>query len=612
MKTIRKGLKEKASMLPDKPGVYLWLDSQSRVLYVGKAKSLRSRVLSYFREEGDGRLQLPWLMSNAADLDYIVTDSDIEALVTEANIIRSKKPKYNVRLKDDKRYPYIKVTKETFPRLYLTRKIVDDGSRYLGPYTDVRAVRKTLELVHSIFPIRSCRHRLPTASITRPCLNYQIGQCSAPCTGYITVEDYNHTIEDAVRFILGRNEDIIRDAERRMYEASEAMEFKRAARLRDLIASVRKVSERRRAFTTDRITDDWDVINYFILDNDACVVLMEIREGRILAKKDYLMSGLKYSSPAEMLAAFLTQYYLGAQQIPSEVHLPIEPDNGASIAELFSGRSETKVRFMYPERGEKARLLKMTAMNAEMVARERMEKRERIKGAVPGVLLALRRDLRLKKPPVTISCIDISHLHGADTVASLIFFRNAKPDKKEYRHFKIKTVAGVDDFMSMREVVTRYFSRRIDERKELPDLLLVDGGKGQLSSAQKALRELGLNSQPVAGLAKRLEEVFVPGAQDAQNIPKTSSALHLLQRIRDEAHRFAVEYQRKLRTKRTISSSLDAIRGIGPEKAAALLRHFGSVAAIKEAPVEEIAAAPGIGVKRAAAVYAHFHGTDVK
>lgn len=611
MKTTRKALKEKASLLPDKPGVYLWLDSQNRVIYVGKAKSLRSRVLSYFREEGDGRLQLPWLMSHAADLDYIVTDSDIEALVTEANIIRSKKPKYNVRLKDDKRYPYIKVTNETFPRSYLTRKIVDDGSRYLGPYTDVRAVRKTLELVHSLFPIRSCRHRLPSASITRPCLNYQIGRCSAPCTGYISVVNYNHYIEDAVRFILGRNEDLIRDAERRMHEASEALEFERAARLRDLIASVRKVSERRRAFTTDRITDDWDVIHYFILDNDACVVLMEIREGRILAKKDYLMSGLKYSSPAEMLAAFLTQYYLGAQQIPSEVHLPIEPDDSTSIEELLSGRSGKKVSFVYPVRGEKARLLKMTAMNAEMVIKERMEKRERIRGAVPGVLLALKRDLRLKKPPSTISCIDISHLHGTDTVASLIFFRNAKPDKKEYRHFKIKTVAGVDDFMSMREVVTRYFSRRIDEGKELPDLLLVDGGKGQLSSAQKSLRELGLNSQPVAGLAKRLEEVFLPGAQEAQNIPKTSSALHLLQRIRNEAHRFAVEYQRKLRTKRTISSTLDSIKGIGPQKAAALLKHLGSVAAIREASVEEIAAAPGIGAKRAVAVYAHFHGADV-
>ena len=603
---MKKNLKEKAALLPTKPGVYLWLDSKEKILYAGKAKNLRSRVLSYLREEGDGRLQLPWLMNQTADLDYIVTDSEIEALVTEANIIRSKKPRYNVRLKDDKRYPYIKVTKEPVPRIYITRKIVDDGSRYLGPYTDVRAVRKTLELVHSIFPIRCCRHNLPSSKITRPCLNYQIGLCSSPCTEAISRPDYNLYIEDAVSFILGKNEKVIRDAEDRMHKASEALEFERAARLRDLISSVRKVSERKRAFSTDHITDDWDVINYHILDNDACVVLMEIREGRILGKKDYIMSGLKYTSPSDMLSVFLTQYYLSTHLIPPEIHLPIETGDSDTIEKLLSNRSGRKVFLVYPMRGEKVRLLKMTAMNAEMIIRERAEKRDRMKDAVPGVLLALKRDLRLKKPPRTIACIDISHLQGTNTVASLVFFRNAKPEKKEYRHFKIRDVEGIDDFMSMHEVVTRYFSRRVDEKKELPDLLLVDGGKGQLSSTQKALRGLGLKGQQTAGLAKRLEEVFLPGAKEAQNIPKTSSALHLLQRIRDEAHRFAVEYQRKLRTKRTISSALDNIKGIGPQKAAALLKHFGSVAALRKAGLDDIAAVPGIGQKHAAAVHDYF------
>ncbi|MFC1608545.1 excinuclease ABC subunit UvrC, partial [Candidatus Latescibacterota bacterium] len=549
MSLRKKKLREKATRLPTKPGVYLFLDTEDRVLYAGKAKNLRSRVLSYFRDEGDGRLQVPLLMSKAADLDFIVTDSDIEALVTEANIIRSKKPKYNVRLKDDKRYPYIKVTKEPVPRIYLTRSIIDDGSRYIGPYTDVSAVRKTLELVHSIFPIRSCRHNLPTPSITRPCLNYQIGRCSAPCTGEISQKDYNLYIDNAVRFILGHHEDVVHDAERRMQEASDALEFEYAARLRDLISSVRKVSDRKHAFTTDHITDDWDVINFFVLDDDACVVLMELREGRILGKKDYMLSGMKYSSPSEMLSAFLTQYYLGTQAIPSEIHLPVAPEDSESITQLLSERSAHKISFVYPARGEKARLLKMTSMNAEMIVRERIVKRERFKDAVPGVLLALKRDLKLKKPPRTIACIDISHLHGTDTVASLVYFRNAKPEKREYRHFKIKSVTGIDDFMSMEEVITRYFSRQVDEGKEMPDLLLVDGGKGQLSSAMKALRSLGLTRQPTAGLAKRLEEVFIPGASEAQNIPKTSSALHLLQRIRNEAHRFAIEYQRKLRSK---------------------------------------------------------------
>jgi len=597
--TTLDSLREKAALLPAKPGVYLWLDSRDAILYVGKAKNLRSRVLSYFREEGDGRPQLPWLMSQAAGLDYIVTDSDIEALVTEAHLIRAKKPKYNVRMKDDKRYPYIKITKEALPRIYVTRRIVDDGSRYLGPYTDVRAVRRTLELVHSIFPLRSCRHKLPSPLITRPCLDYQINRCSAPCTGNISIEDYNSYIDNAVRFILGENETLIRDLEKQMGEASEALEFEHAAALRDLISSVRRVGERKKAFSTALNTNNWDVVNYHILDNEACIVVMEIREGRILGKKDYLMSGLKYTSPAEMLEFFLTQYYLNVSFLPGEIHLPVKPDNSESIEVLLTNRSGNKVGFLYPSRGEKARLLKMTAMNAEMLIKERVEKRDKLKDAVPGVLLALKRDLRLKKPPQTIACIDISHLHGTDTVASLVFFRNGKPEKKEYRHFKITTVQGIDDFKSMHEVVTRYFTRRIDEKKDFPDLLLVDGGKGQLSTAQKALRALGLKNQPVAGLAKRLEEVFLPGAPEAQNIPKTSSALHLLQRIRDEAHRFAVTYQRNLRKKRTISSALDGIPGIGPKKIAALLKHFGSVAAIRKADIDDIAKTPGIGRKRA-------------
>ena len=340
---------------------------------------------------------------------------------------------------------------------------------------------------------------------------------------------------------------------------------------------------------------------------------MEIREGRILGKKDYLMGGLKYTSPAEMLAIFLTQYYLSVTDIPPEIHLPVKPNDSESIEVLLTNRSERKVGFVYPIRGEKSRLLKMTAMNAEMIMKERVEKRDRLKDAVPGVLLALKRDLRLHKPPLTIACIDISHLHGTDTVASLVFFRNAGPEKKEYRHFKITTVQGIDDFKSMHEVVTRYFTRRIDEKRDFPDLLLVDGGKGQLSSAQKALKELGLKNQPVAGLAKRLEEVFLPGASEAQNIPKTSSALHLLQRIRDEAHRFAVMYQRKLRKKRTISSTLNDIPGIGPAKSAALLKHFGSVDAIRKADNDEIAGVARIGPKRAQVILEyllneHIHG----
>ncbi len=592
-------LREEVKSLPAKPGVYMWLNENKKVIYVGKAKNLRARVVSYLRDLGDGRPQLPWLMSQASELDYIVTGSEIEALVTEANLIRAKKPKYNVRLKDDKRYPYIKITKEAVPRIILTRIIQEDGSRYLGPYTDVKAVRKTLALVHSIFPLRYCRDTLPLKLKIRACLNYQIKRCSGPCMGYITPNEYNNYIEDAYRFIMGRNYDLIRNLNKRMKEAANDLNFEHASELRDQIRAVRKVTERRKAFSTSRIKGDRDVVNYHIIDNEASFVIMEIRDGMLLGKKDYMAGGVQYTSTPEMLAHFLIQFYLQVSWIPPEIHLPEVPDDSGNIEKLFSERRGGKFSLVYPKRGEKLRFLKMTAMNAEMIIMKTLEKRDRKSGAVPSIITALEKDLNLKKPPRTIACIDISHLHGIDTVGSLVFFRDGKPEKKEYRRFRISTVDGIDDFGSMREVVRRYFSRRMEEKKELPDLLLVDGGKGQLSSAKGVLVELGLHDQAAAGLAKRLEELFLPGVPDPQNIPKTSSSIHLLQRVRDEAHRFAVTYQRKLRNKRTITSSISNIEGVGPKKTDDLLKHFGSVKAIRDADAEEIARVPGIGPKLA-------------
>ncbi len=599
MKTRKEILREKAAALPDSPGVYLWKDASGTILYVGKAKNLRNRVMSYLRDEGDGRAQVPWLMANAHDLDYIVTGTEIEALVTEANMARSEKPRYNVRLKDDKRYPYIKITKEKIPRIYLTRKITNDGSRYIGPYTDVKAVRKTLKLVHTIFPIRLCSHKLPSNMIKRACLNYQIKRCSGPCVGYISVGDYNHYIEQAYKFLIGRNAELIDELKNRMQDAADDMQFELAAAIRDRIAAVGKVVERSRAFTTSRLSGDWDVVNFAIVNNEACVVVMEIREGNLLGKKDYMLSGVNYASPDQMLASFLSQYYLNATWIVPELHLPIEPEGAESIRAMMEERCDGPVAIYYPQRGEKKRLLDLAATNAETIITKAIEKRDRVKDAIPSVVLALKRDLKLQTAPRTIACIDISHLHGSDTVASLVFFRDGRPEKSGYRHFKIRTVEGIDDFMSMREVVDRYFSRRIEEEKPFPDLLMVDGGKGQLSSAKAVLDNLGLAKQQVAGLAKRLEEVFLPGASEAQNIPKSSSALHLLQRIRDEAHRFAITYQKKLRKKRTISTALTSIEGVGPAMAQSLLTRFGSLAAVRRASVDEIAGTPGIGRKRA-------------
>ncbi|MBA7568617.1 UvrABC system protein C [subsurface metagenome] len=604
MKSVINILREKAKNLPDKPGVYLWLNSHGNILYVGKAKNLRARVSSYFRDEGDGRPQIPQLMSHVADIDYIVTDSEIEALVTEANLARAKKPKYNVRLKDDKRYPYIKITKETAPRIFITRTIIEDGSRYLGPYTDVKAVRRMVEMAHSIFPLRTCRHKLPLKQITRACLNYQMKRCSGPCCGHIGIAEYNRYVEDASRFIEGHNGELLRNLKKRMTVAAETLNFELAAQLRDQCMAVQKVIERRKAFSTVRLTGDWDVVNYHIFDNEACVVIMEIRDGNILGKKHYLMCGVYYTTLPEIMTAFILQHYLRVTGLPPKIHLPHPPYDAENITSLLSERRGGTLTLIYPKRGEKARLLKMTATNAEVIMKETVEKRDRMKDAVPEVLLSLKRDMKLQKPPKTIACIDISHLHGTDTVASLVFFRDGKPEKKEYRHFRIKTVTGIDDFKSMREVVERYFSRILKEKRTAPDLLIVDGGKGQLSSAQMVLKRLGLEKQPVAGLAKRLEEVFLPGAPEPQNIPKTSATIHLLQRIRDEAHRFAVTYQRTVRKKRTIESSLNRINGIGPVLSKALIRRFGSLAKIRTADVNEIAAVPGIGANRAEHIFA--------
>ncbi len=597
MQSIHENIIEKVKNLPTKPGVYMWLDRDGAILYAGKAKNLRARVQSYLSETGDGRPQLPWLMSQAAALDYIATDSEIEALVTEANLVKAKKPKYNVRLKDDKSYPYIKITKEAAPRIFLTRTIRHDGSRYLGPYTDVRAVRRTLELVHSLFPLRYCRDVLPSKRKKRACLNYQIGKCSGPCVGNISLEDYNKYVDDAYRFIIGKNRDLIRDLTTRMKAAAQEQKFEYAADLRDLIRSVRKVNERRKVFSTALITGNWDVVNYHVEGTQACVVVMEIREGSILGKKHYILDNVRDTSPAELLRTFLTQYYLQKTWMPKQIHLPEPPDDADTIETLFRERAGGKFAFHYPQRGEKLRLLNMTAMNAKMILREKADMNVKRKDVVPEIVLALKKDLNLDTLPRTIACIDISHLHGADTVGSLVFFRDGKPLKREYRRFKIENVHGIDDFASMREVVRRYFSRRLEEKKPLPDLLLVDGGKGQLSSAVTVLGELDLDSQAVAGLAKRLEEVFLPGVSDPQNIPKYSPAIHLLQRIRDEAHRFAITYQKNLRTKRVIATALTDIEGIGPAKAAALLKRFGSVEAIRNAPLEDIAAVEGIGVK---------------
>lgn len=568
------------------------------IIYIGKAKALRNRVRSYFQEGADdGRRQFKALVSNIATLDYIVTDTEVEALILEANLIKTHKPRYNINLKDDKKYPFLKITKEPYPRLIVTRTIEKDGGRYFGPYTDVRAMRGTLEIVRRIFPIRDCAYALPQRRPERVCLSYHIKRCQGPCQDGVSEEEYNRMIDQVALFLHGKSATLVQTLKEKMEEAAAAQQFERAVLYRDRLRDVERTISRQKV-AIPRM-EDWDILTVAREDDEACGLIMEIREGKLLGKKHYVLSGVMESSTEEIVSTFLRQFYVGAMWIPREIHLPCDIEDRETVETWLSKQRGEKVEIKIPQRGTKSKLMKMALQNAELVLAERRFKRERLKEKVPHNVAALQRDLHLDRPPRRIEAIDISTLQGTDAVGSWVCFVDGKPRKRDYRRFKIRTVEGQDDTAMMREVVTRRFKRLQEENGERPDLLLVDGGKGQLSSAVRALRELDITDQRVIGLAKRLEEVFLPGVSDPQMIPKASSSLKLLQQIRDEAHRFAVTYHRTRRDKRTTASELDHIPGIGPTRKRALLRAFGSVKQIAGARVEDLAAVEGIGPKTA-------------
>lgn len=588
----------KLKTLPRRSGVYLMKNRDGEIIYIGKAKVLRSRVRSYFQEGADdGRHQFRALVSHIATLDYIVTDTEIEALILEANLIKEHKPRYNINLKDDKKYPFLKITKEPYPRLIVTRMLEKGGGRYFGPYTDIRAMRSTLEIVQRIFPIRDCAYALPTRRPERVCLSHHIHRCQGPCQGLVSEEEYNRMIDQVALFLTGRNETLVRTLKEKMEEAAVAQQFEHAAVYRDRLRDVERTISRQKVAIARM--EDWDILTVAREDDEACGLIMEIREGKLLGKKHYVLNGVIESSTEEIVSAFLRQFYVGAVWIPREIHLPCDIEDRETVEAWLSEQRGEKVEIKIPQRGTKSKLMELALQNAELVLAERRFKRERLKEKVPHNVAALQRDLHLEHPPRRIEAVDISILQGTDAVGSLVCFVDGKPKKSDYRRFKIRTVEGQDDTAMMREVVVRHFKRLQEEEGERPGLLLVDGGKGQLSSAVEALNTLGITDQIVIGLAKRLEEVFFPGVSDPQMIPKASSSLKLLQHIRNEAHRFAVTYHRTLRDRRTTASALDRIPGIGPTRKRALLRAFGSVKQIAGASLEDIAAVEGIGSKTA-------------
>lgn len=580
---------QKLPHLPESPGVYLWKDGEGRTLYVGKAKRLRSRVRSYWSQDHAASPRTRGLLRKVAELETIVVPSEAHALVLEATLIKEYRPRFNVALRDDKSYPCIKVTvQEPFPRVVVTRRLQDDGARYFGPYTDVGAMRRALNVVKRLFTVRSCHYDLPREAPERPCLDYHIQRCKAPCVGLQAVGDYREMIDEVVWFLEGRAGEVVRRVRARMQEASERLDFERAAELRDVLRHLERMEEPTVVMEVEG--GDRDVVGYARDGEDACVVLLRVRGGKLLAREHRLLEHADEEEDGAVLGACLAQWYRVAEARAAQLLVPFDFSDRELLADALP---ETEVRV--PQRGPKRALVDLADQNARHLLEEfKLAALEADERAVDPVY-ELQRELGLARVPRAIVCLDISHAQGTDVVASAVWFENGRARRSEYRKFKVAAADANDDFKAMATVVTRFVSRRVSEEKPLPDLLMIDGGKGQLGAALGALEAMAAPPLAVISLAKRDEEVFLPGRSDPVRLPRRSPALRLLQQARDEAHRFAVTFQRQQRQARTLTSALLQVPGVGPTRRRALLAAFGSVQGVREATVEQVAAVPGFG-----------------
>jgi len=600
--------------LPVAPGVYVFRAADRHVLYVGKANSLRSRVRNHFGAGGQAEPRHAKLIADTADIEYIVTDTIGEAYLLEGNLIKEHRPRWNIRLRDDKSYPFVRITMaEDFPRIVRTRKLVRDGSRYFGPYASASSVDETLRLLSKIFPFRNCDLDIPagTRVLERPCLLYHIKRCQGPCIGAVEPGPYRETIDQVVDFLEGRQEGIADDLRTEMTAHSDALRYEAAAIARDKLKAVEWTIEQQKVAAFSR--EEHDVIGLARDGNEACLQVFVIRTGKMIGREHFIVEGAGDSTTGEILASFLEQYYATTERPPRSVLLPELPDEPEALAEYLRDRRGSGVEVRVPERGAKRRLVALASENAaEALAKDRAEWLAD-RGARTEALAGLTEALGLGAPPRRIECYDMSNIQGTSAVGSMVVFTDGAPDPRQYRRFRIRSGETPDDFRMMAEVLGRRFARAARVRREtdalepsavgadddtsaaewaLPDLVIVDGGKGQLSAATRVLRELGLTDLRVVGLAKRFEELFVPRRSDPIILPPRAPALYLVQRIRDEAHRFAITYHRNVRGRRALRSVFDDVPGIGPARRAALLRRFGSVRALHDASVDEIAAAP--------------------
>ena len=589
---------EKVSHLPTTPGVYLWRDKYQRIIYVGKAINLRNRVRSYVQQDVNRSVKVTAMMRRAWDVETIQTKTEMEALILEATLIKEHHPKYNIMLRDDKTYPYVKVTvQEDFPRLFMTRRLERDGAKYFGPFTDVTAVHHVLRILRSYYPLRTCK----SMKVERPCLQYHMHYCEGPCMKYVTVESYRKYIDDIVALFEGKQVKVIQEITSKMEQASEDLEFELAAKYRDDLLSIQKVQEKQRMVTQ---RGDMDVLGMAIDGPMACIQLFFIRSGRLLGRENYFVQH-EGDGPELVMTEFIKQYYGGSTFIPKELLLPMDSVDRELFCEWFTSMKGQQVDVSVPQRGYKKDLIKMAEENAQNFLAERRRQWQYTIDKSGGAVKKLAEVLDLPRLPERMECYDISHMQGAETVASMVVFEGGKPAKREYRRFKLKTVQGKpDDFASMAEIMERRYGNEKDW--PMPDLIIIDGGKGQLNAALPVIRAMGVTDVPVISLAKRIEEVFVEGESESIILEHHTPELQLLQQIRDEAHRFAITYHRRLRGKRNLESVLDHIEGIGPKRRKALYKHFGNLDAMRVAELEELESVEGMNKKAALAVYEFF------
>jgi len=600
-------LLKKIENLPRLPGVYLFKNKNDKIIYIGKAKSLYNRVKSYFSPNINS-IKTEALVSKIADVDVIVTDNEVEALILEANLIKQYKPRYNVNLKDDKSYPYIIITNEDFPQVYPTRRVVMDGSKYFGPYTEVKTMKHALKVLRDVFKIRSCKYNLTEETIQKGkykvCLDYHIKKCDGPCEGLISKENYNKMIQEVEQVLRGNIDGLINSLKEEMIKLSSELKFEKAAEIRNKLEALQVYANTQKVVSQELI--DRDIITFAADIPDGVAAIFNIRKGKLVGRKKFTFNYNINLPDSIVISDLLRNIYSNPVEIPDQIVVSELPDEKEIIESWLKEKAGKKVKVTTPKSNQELNsLLNLCKQNAVYDLNEIKLQRMKKEGAIPYVLKSLQRDLYLSKPPIRIECFDISTLQGSDTVASLVVFENGKPKKSDYRKFIIKYVHGQNDFASMSEVVQRHYKRTLEENKPLPDLIMVDGGKGQLNSAIKILKKLGLNNINIIGLAKRLEEIYIPEKKDPIQIPKTSSSLKLLQQIRDEAHRFAITFHREKREKRIIKSELDEIEGIGSKTAQKLLTHFGSVENIRNSSLDQIAEI--IGKSKASIVYNYFH-----